>query len=311
MSLPRKKTLNNEAFETFSKKASRIGRVDGIMVVKDGQVVFEKAFSPSTLTDKHVCYSITKTVVMLAVGFAVQEKLISVNDKISSFFQELLPEKPNNYLLDMTIEDLLTMQCGHHTLPDEEPCGNWEEYFLKYPVTYKPGTHFLYNNLSAYMISCIIHKVTGMNVSEYLTPRFFKPLGIVDYEWQKNPDGIEIGGYGLYMRIEDMAKLGMFCLQQGNWNGQQLLNKEWLQTAARKHVDTTGNHNGADWSEGYCYLMWRCIQKNAYRMDGYKGQFVIMLPDQNSVIVMTQDHTHTQSSLNLIWNELIPLLEEE
>lgn len=294
------------AFQRFLQEAENIGEIHSAMLLQRGAVVGERWFSPAAPDVPHICYSITKTVLCTAVGFAVQEGLLSVDDRAADYFPEMTAGL-SGFAQDISIRHLLSMSCGHDTLPPEEAETD-PALFWKHPIPRKPGTYFLYSNPSAHVISCILQKVLGMGVNEYLRPRLWEPLGIAFPQWDKDKQGIEIGGFGLYLKTEDLAKLGWFWEQQGTWGGKQLLSAKWFQEAAAKQIDTTGNHNGPDWEQGYCYLLWRCLPDGVYRMDGYLGQFVIIFPNQEAVLAVTENNPNTQRLLDAIWEHLLPAL---
>lgn len=286
-----------------------------LMLLRHGKVVFEEWFGDNAANKPHILNSVSKTFTSTAIGFAVQEKLITVDDQLISFFPEYLPAEVSDNLKAVKIKDLLTMSVGHDKDPTGEirtqkEAGDWERLFLATPVVHKPGTRFVYNSLATYMLSAIIQKVTGETLTEYLYPRLFRPLGIVGARWEMSPSNVNIGGWGLFVKTEDMAKLGQFLLQKGKWNGKQILSEDWVNEATsfkiqQPTVDANGKKiNNPDWTQGYCYQIWRC-RHNAFRADGAAGQFIIMLPDKDAVIVATANIDDMKAELDLIWKHLL------
>lgn len=159
------------------------------------------------------------------------------------------------------------------------------------------------------MLSAIVQKVTGQTVLEYLQPRLFQPLGIANPTWETSPQGISIGGYGLYVRTEDIAKFGQLYLQNGKWNGRPLLPKSWIELATSRQV-SNGSNPTSDWDQGYGFQFWRC-RHNAYRGDGKDGQMCIVLPDQDAVIAITANTGNMQAELNIVWDKLLPAFSEK
>lgn len=292
--------------------------IHSLMILRHGQVVHEQWFLDNAPEKPHVLHSVSKTFTSTAVGFAVQEGLLKVSDKVISFFPDLLPEDVSDNLKDMEIFDLLTMTTGNdkafntNSLTADD---NWAKCFLANPVEHTPGTFYAYNTLGTYMLSAIVQKVTGQRVVDYLQPRLFDPLGIEPPYWQLSPQGINTGGFGLYLKTEDLAKMGQFYLQKGKWNGKQLLNASWIEEASSKQVpcvpagsrpDTPGlDYVNNDWTQGYGYQIWRC-RHNAYRADGANGQYIIVLPDYDAVIVATSNTGKLQTVLNGFWDYLLP-----
>jgi hypothetical protein len=183
--------------------------------------------------------------------------------------------------------------------------GNWTAAFFTVPVIHAPGTHFLYNTGASYMLSAILQKVTGEMLNDYLRPRLYEPLGIENPVWEISPQGIHMGGFGLNITTEDIAKFGQLYLQKGQWEGRQLLSEAWVEEATKFQIANW--NDGPDWAQGYAYQFWRC-QHNAYRGDGAFGQYCIVMPDQDAVLAITSGLADMQQPLNLVWNMLLPAL---
>ena len=281
-----------------------------LMIVRHGAVVAEGWWHPFEEARNHVLFSLSKSFTSSAIGLAVDEGLLTVNDPVISFFADDLPATVSDNLAAMTVYHLLAMFTGHsedttdhlHTSPD----GNWVKAFLAQPVTHQPGTHFLYNTGATYMLSAIVQKVSGQTLLAYLTPRLFAPLGIANPTWESCPRGINTGGYGLEITTEDIACFGQMYLQQGVWQGQRILPAAWVAEATRYHSDNSAIEY-TDWAQGYGYQFWRC-RHNAYRGDGAFGQFCVVMPEQEAVIAITAGvgRKPMQSVLDLIWEHLLP-----
>lgn len=209
----------------------------------------------------------------------------------------------------MTVKDLLTMSTGHEVEPVAYDKSDWITPFLAAEVPHKPGTFFKYNTPATFMLSAIVQKVTGERVVDYLQPRLFTPLGIAAPKWDENPQGISIGGFGLYLKTEDIAKFGQLYLQRGIWEGKQLIPESWVAAATSKQVSNE-NQSNADWKQGYGFQFWRC-RHNAYRGDGKDGQFCIVLPELDAVVVMTANTGDMQKQLNVVWDKLLPAFHDK
>ena len=157
------------------------------------------------------------------------------------------------------------------------------------------------------MLSAIVQKATGMTVLDYLKPRLFEPLGIEHPTWETSPQGITTGGYGLSIRTEDIARFGQLYLQKGKWQGKQLVPESWVEAATRLET-SNGSNPQSDWDQGYGYQFWRC-RHGAYRGDGAFGQFCVVLPEQDAVVVITSGVKDMQAVLNLVWDKLLPALQ--
>lgn len=158
---------------------------------------------------------------------------------------------------------------------------SWVRTFLNLPVEHKPGTHFAYNTGATYMLAAILQKTTGDHVVDYLEPRLFEPLGINGYHWQESPQGITVGGRGLRVKTEDIARFGQLYLQKGVWDGERVLSEAWVEAATSRQT-SNGSDPDSDWEQGYGYLFWRG-RHGSYRTDGAFGQFCIVLPEQDAV----------------------------
>ena len=279
-----------------------------LMLLRHGQVVTEGWWRPYGAENPHMLFSITKSFTSSAVGFAVAEGKLSIDDAVISFFPEDAPAKPSKNLAGMRVRHLLTMSTGHHEdsmgRTTSRADGNWVKGFFSMPVKHEPGSLFIYNNGASHMLSAIVQRVVGMPISEYLKPRLFEPLGIENMAWRTDPRGINTGGSGLTLKTEDIARFGQMLLQKGQWNGQQVLPAEWIEMASAKQVSNE-NEKLIDWQQGYGFQFWRC-QNNAFRADGAFGQFCIVMPDQDAVLAITAGTGNAQEVLERVWKHLLP-----
>ena len=321
----------DEAFASYLQAvADSSEELHSIMVLQHGKVLEEKFFVPDTA---HILNSVSKTFTATAVGFAIKEGLLSLDDKVVDLFPESLPEKVSDTLARVTIRHLLTMNCGHGKDPTgsvRNGDGDWVKAFLSWPIEYEPGTCYCYNSLGTYMLSAAVQKVTGQKVVDYLEPRLWQPLGIEKPYWQESPAGINTGGWGLYLKTEDLARMGLCLLSGGKFRGKQVIPADWVKemSAAQvpsvnagvnermvKEIQDDPSHpfhayftpSESDWMQGYGYQMWRC-RHGAFRADGANGQYILVLPDQDAVIVTTANISNMRQELNLIWDHILPAL---
>jgi CubicO group peptidase (beta-lactamase class C family) len=287
------------------------------MFLRHGKVIAEGWWDPYRPDLKHTLYSTSKSFTSTAVGFAVSENLLSVNDRVISFFPEDLQDTISPFLSELTVKDLLMMSAGQDPDPTRlvvSRDSNWVKGFLSTPIVNEPGTKFLYNSLATYMLSAIVQQVTGERIVDYLTPRLFEPLGITGIDWETDSRGINTGGWGLRLKTEDMTKFGQLYLQKGNWNGQQILPEEWVEEATTMKIEQAPDvseaiKDSSDWLQGYCYQFW-CCRHQAFRADGAYGQFIIVIPDQDAVVAITAETPDMQGELNLVWEYLLPSMHE-
>jgi CubicO group peptidase (beta-lactamase class C family) len=292
---------------------SQVDSMHSLMVLRHGHVIAEVYWEPESADKPHVLWSLSKSFTSTAVGFAIEEGKISLDDPVLKFFVDQpdvdVPSDPSANLQAMTVRDLLTMTAGHDSEVNWRASPNWATAFLNHPVPHEPGTHFQYNTPATYMLSAIVQRVTGQTVVDYLQPRLFDPLGIDKPRWDSSPQGISIGGYGLFLRTEELAKFGQLYLQQGEWNGRQVIPAKWVEAATSKQV-SNGTNPQSDWSQGYGFQFWRS-RFDAYRGDGKDGQFCIVAPSQDAVIIMTANTTDMQKELSLVWKHLLPAMKAD
>ena len=319
------------AFDSYLFAVDSLGEdIHSIMIVRHGKVVAEKWLGDNTPEQPHIMNSVSKSFTSMAAGLAIEDGLFSLDDKVADIFPDKLPPEPSANLLKMTVRDLLTMTCGHAadrsfsirddaSVPPEE--NDWIERFLAEDVVYEPGTYYCYNSMGTYLVSAIVQKYTGEKVADYLGPRLFDPLGIERPPWEESPAGINCGGWGLYIKTEDMAKFGLLLLNGGKWYGRQLIPEAWVKEASSPLVECWPSNatpqtlaekgltkEKSDWVQGYGYQLWRC-RHNAFRADGAKGQFIIILPDKDAVIAITANVKFgMQKELDMVWEHLLPAL---
>lgn len=312
-SSPETQGIPSQAICDFVIAADKINTLHSFMIVRHGQVIAEAWWKPEAPDKPHVLHSLSKSFNSTAVGLAISEGKLGLDDPVLKFFPNDAPANPSDNLKAMTVRDLLTMTCGHDSEPKAEGGGPSVKQFLAHPVPFQPGTHFQYNTMGAYTLSAIVTKVTGQTTLEFLKPRLFEPLGIENPEWQSSPEGYSLGGYGLMLCTEDIAKFGQLYLQHGKWNGKQLVPESWVKQATSKQVpnDQEGHSKiGIDWTQGYGFQFWRCTH-NAFRGDGANGQLCVVIPDKDAVVAITADTGSFQDEMNDIWNNLYPAFRAE
>ena len=309
--------------QTITQLDEKFNRVDSVMILRDGKVVAEAWRPPFAPDQPHALYSLSKSFCSTAVGFAVAEGKLKLDQKLVEFFPDELPDDPDPRLKDVTVQHLLTMSCGNDSDPwpaemmgtdyglkpilsDAQP--TWAKQFLSRKIVFEPGTKFVYNTNGTYMCSAIVQKAVGEKVVEYLKPRLFDPLHIDTPYWEESPQGVNKGGTGLFLKTEDIAKFGQLYLQRGKWNGEQILSEEWVEDATSKHV-SNGDDPNSDWAQGYGYQFWRC-RYNVYRGDGMYSQFCVVMPDQNMVVAINSDCNDYQGILNVLFETLIPAAKD-
>lgn len=311
-SQPERQGITSSAITSFLKEVQdRSLELHSFMLVRHGYVVSEGWWTPYLPKRPHMLFSLTKSFTSTAIGLLVEEGRVSIDDRVVSFFPEEMPPEVTPNLAAMTIRHLLMMGTGHaeDTTGKMQSTDNWVNNFLHLPVEHEPGTHFVYNSGATYMLSAILQKVTDQTLLEYLQPRLLEPLDIQGATSESCPRGIHIGGWGMKIKTEDIAKFGQLYLQKGQWDGNQLIPESWVEEATTKQISNDSSTNN-DWAQGYGYQFWRC-RHGAYRGDGAFGQFCIVLPEQDAVIAITSGVNNMQVVLDAIWEHLLPAMKSE
>ena len=289
-----------------------------LVIRRRGQVAAQGWWTPYEATIPQLLYSLSKSFTATAVGMAVAEGRLTLDDRVVDFFPAQRPAQVSANLAALSVRHLLTMSVGHAV--DSTPIitreRDWVRAFLALPVAQPPGSVFLYNSGATYMLSAIAQKVTGQRLIDYLRPRLFAPLGIADARWATCPLGINTGGWGLKVTTGELSRFGQMYLQRGSWNGHALVSPEWVAaatsaqirqplTGAPAGVDPSSLLRTSDWHQGYGYQFWRC-RHDAYRGDGAFGQFCVVMPDRQAVVAITSCTLDMQGLLNLVWEHLLP-----
>lgn len=288
----------------FKERAGALG-VLGVVVTQDGE---EKAKYLWDEEGRRNIYSASKSFTSCAVGFAVQEGLLSLDEKLVDAFADDLPENVSENLAKATVKDLLTMCLGQgeaHLMAGQRPLyteEDWVKMSLAIPFVYEPGTHFVYNNVGPYLAGILVMRRSGcQNLVDYLMPRLFRPLGIWRPTWEYDPKGQTFGAGGLFLTLSELHKLGLLYLQNGCWNGKQLLPESWILESTKKQVE-----NDLD-SYGYGYLFWGGPE-GTFRADGKYCQLSIICREKNAVISLVSECRDSKALTEAIFEELYPQL---
>jgi len=312
-STPEEQGISSEGIGKFMQAIKDSGQeFHSLMILRHGHVVAEGWWHPYSPEHRQQLYSLSKSFTGTAIGLAVSEGLLSVDDPVIKFFPDLLPAEVSDNLAALKIRHLLSMTVGHGKdsilILEASASGvPWEKTFLSLPVVFKPGSQFMYNSGASFMLSAIIKKVTGQPAHEYLKPRLYEPLNITDTTWGANFEGINMGASHLRMPTEDIAKFGQLYLQEGMWNGKQVISKDWVAEASAKHIDN--GKNDSSWGYGYGYQFW-LNPPGGYRADGAFGQFSMILPKLDAVVAITSESMATKTTMQIVWDVLLPEMKE-
>lgn len=267
--------------------ADPIANPHALMVLRHGHVVAEGYWAPYEKALPHQLYSLSKSIVSTAIGMLVEEGRLLLSERLVDLFADKVPMPDTHPMKEVTVWHLLTMSTGVRFDEVGTALGvDWEQEFLDSGVKFAAGTQFAYNSMNTYMLSAIVRRKTGQGLLAYLKPRLFDPLGIHEVSWEVCPMGTEKGGWGLSLRLEDVAKIGQLYLQMGVYevNGQmrRLLSCEWIKEATSVQIATP---NG-ECKDGYGYQIWMAPIPGAYLFNGAFGQYLLMLPNEGVVVAL-------------------------
>lgn len=277
-------------------------KMDSLVVMRNGQVVAEAYYAPFRVDMKHRINSATKAVVGALAGIAIARgDLPPAATPVANLFPELTTASDARWR-EVTLQQLLDMTSGiawDEPLRDAVPqtmlemarSRDWTRFILSRPFAQAPGGAFNYNSGNAHLISAALTRRTGDSAEAYAAKHLFGPLGISQHRWLRDPQGVSTGGWGLYLRTRDMARLGQLYLQQGQWQGQQLIPREWAARAFAPQVEM----GFAGWH--YADMWWGHPRLGAYMMVGFNRQVVVVLPQQRIVAAVTGRGMHPLENL--------------
>lgn len=289
--------------------------IHSLLIIRNGYMVTDAYFDPFTQGSVHDTASVTKSFTATLVGIAIDEAYIeNVHQPVLDFFPERTVANVDANKEAMTVEDLLTMRSGFEcinqptevTLFQMMGSPDWTQFTLDLPMAEKPGTHFVYCSSNVHLLSSIIRETTGMSALAFAQEHLFAPLGISDVGWPSDPDGNNHGWGDLRMNPHDMAKLGYLYLNEGWWDGRQVLSPAWV-TAATSVPENASFVN-------YGYLWWLVPEyPGVYYADGRGGQRIFVLPDQDMIVVTTGGGGRDQSGVleTLLISYILPAAESE
>ncbi|MBN2499354.1 MAG: serine hydrolase [Anaerolineales bacterium] len=288
--------------------------IDSVVVVRNGNLVLEAYHAPFKASERHAMYSCTKSAVSALVGIAIEEgKIPNVETPIVELFPEREIANLDAGKQALTLEDVLTMSSGWDCrdsylyewegIYEMDASGDWVQYILDLPMIYEPGTYFEYCNGGSHLLSALVTQATGMSALEYAHEKLFGPLGITSVEWPADAQGISVGYSTLKLTALDAAKFGSLYLNDGMWDGKQIVPAEWVAASTRKHITAT-------LEDGYGYQWW--VDDSGYYMAlGYKGQLIFVLPEQQivAVFVSTLDDRDFYIPQTLLETYVIPAVK--
>ena len=285
-STPEEQGISSKLVSSFLSELTRTPEtcVHSFMILRNGNVIAEGSFAPYKQEIWHISNSLCKSIVALAVGIAMDEGRLTLDSKLNDLLKNRKVPVSAKLKRDITVKHLLTMTSGLYANESVAATENeWTKVLLESGQRFNPGTKFHYNSMNTYLLSVILTEVTGESVMDYIRPRLLEPMGIDRIAWEKSPEGIEKGGWGMYITLEDMAKFGQLCLQRGEWKGKQLVPARWIEEMAKFRMDSTGGKG----MYGYGYHVWLGKRAGSFIFNGMLGQIVYVIPDLKMVFAFT------------------------
>lgn len=261
--------------------------VAGFGLMSQGKIVYEHYASDHLPGFRHVSFSMSKSIVSMAVGIAIEQGILTLDEKLCDIFPEHNSIFFKRGMRQITIENLLTMTAG--VIFDEMSSYysmDWCKDYMGSETAFAPGSDFAYNSLNTYMLVAAITRKSGQKFMDYITENLFEPLNIHDISWDKCPMGIEKGGWGLKLSVPDMLKLGQLYMNRGRWmvNGRnrQIISEDWIRRSVYCHVSLDEKRV----VKGYGYHIW-LLKDGAYLFNGVFGQNIYVHPERQIVIAVT------------------------
>lgn len=283
-----------------------IGRgvnLHSILVMRKGKICAEGYCPPYTEDKLQRMYSISKSFTSAAIGLMVTEGRISLDDKITDYFPEYLPENPHKWLLDIRIEDLLKMASAHIHTKHFDKGGPWVKEYLNCPVNHPPGTFFLYDTAASHILCALVEKLSGMTMLEYMRKKMSE-VGLSEDAWCiKGTDGYSWGGSGVMATLRDLAKFALVMSNGGSFEGKQLIDADYVKKATTAQIFNDQFTNGVRWATGYGYQIWT-IEGDGFAFRGMGSQHAICFPKQELIVCCTCDNQGAELKDRLIYEEL-------
>lgn len=335
-STPEEQGVDSRMLKHLYKKLNDLPNVDihHLMVLRHDKVIGEMHASPYRATDLHTLYSASKTVTAMAIGLAVDDGLLSIDDKMSKHLRDKMPATLSPALDSLTVRHVLMMAAGRKPdLSIPEGDADWLTAWFAGDFA-NVGKRFTYDSMCTHALAMIVTRVTGKRVLDYVRERIFTPLHITEADWELAPDSVETAGWGLRLHAESEAKLGLLMLHEGNWQGKQLVSQQWMHEMTQMHISTQSPapkaslktrivrflrgiwHTIRSWFTGYnidrYYLGYgyqtKAIQHpraESFFAAGYGGQVIYVVPKLDMVFVINGRAANYGDELNTIYYSFV------
>ncbi|GIF49454.1 CubicO group peptidase (beta-lactamase class C family) [Asanoa ferruginea] len=286
-----------------------------IMVARHGHVIAEGWWAPYSADRPHLLYSLTKSFTSIAAGLTIADGLLALDDRVVDVLPDHVPADISEQGRRITVHHLLSMTSGHDTDSLEEAWrlepGDLVKGFLRVPFPEPEGTRHAYDNATTFVLARMVERVTGRGLPELLDERLFTPMGVDHAEWDRVASGAAFGFHGLHLRTEVIAAFGQLLLNGGRWGDRQLVPREWVELATRRHIETQPEEDGSgdsDYLRGYGYQFW--MSRHGYHGDGAFGQRCLVIPAHDLVVAITGGDGQRQETVDAIWECLLPGIDQ-
>ena len=306
---PEKYGLNTKRLQKGVAKLRESGRSFSVIVVMNGEVILEEYLNESGRNHSNNIHSASKSIMSTLVGIAIDRGDIqSIDQRLSEFLPEYFSETDSEHKHSLTIRHLLTMSAGFDWRHDpvsgteieiqEKP--DWVDAILSLPIIDPPGEKFFYNTGLTHLMSAVVSRATGMSTCGFAHTFLLEPIGITAEHWGRDPQGVYSGGYNFYITPREMATFGQLILNGGSLNGRQLVSREWVNEATQSQYEPSPDDNGSWWTGdryGHGYNWWLLRMKGHVVVTawGWGGQMIYIIPDLNTVVVITQATNDAQA----------------
>jgi CubicO group peptidase (beta-lactamase class C family) len=280
--------------------------IHSLLVIRHGYLVYEEYGSIYSADMTHNQYSVTKSVVGTLVGIAIDQGYIpGVDEPILELLPDRIVSNVDRRKPNITLDHVLTMSAGIDWQEGDPAFDalytsqDWVQHMLEKPMSAEPGSHFLYCSGCSHLLTAVLAESTGQDVIKFANENLFKPLGITDYTWNKDAQDIPVGGWGLFLTPRDMAKIGYLYLNQGQWDGKQVVSTDWIDRSTSPRIQTGGNLE-------YGYQWWIYSHYDAYTAMGRYGQTIFVIPKFDMVIVVTAEASSHDPIFDIIDRYIVP-----
>lgn len=275
-----------------------------VAIMQDGKVIFSRAYEPFDINAVHPVYSVTKSFTSMAIGILVSAGKLKLEETWLSYFPEYRDSAARGFE-KVTVRNLLTMTCGHDAEPVIRGGDDWIQDIISKPLAYEPGRYFLYNSMSSHLLSCLVERLTGKRLDQFLSQRLFKPLGISKWYWDRDLQGHSTGGFGLHLTVSDLAKFGEMLLEGGRYGANQVIPADWIKEAASLQVQTRDQYQPGDIEnrQGYGYQIWMCTH-HGFRCSGMNGQLCFVQPENKLVVAVNSAATGSKQILDCLFDAM-------